>query len=81
MSKPLMTQAPTNDKYSLNIQEVKKFLDVLLLAISLILDKLFNPYLGVPDTSIKALAWCFRCFATISFLKTKQGENPKHSVS
>ena len=56
MSKPLMTQAPTNDKYSLNIQEVKKFLNFSLLAISLMLDKLFNPYLGVPDTSIKTLA-------------------------
>ena len=56
MSKPLTTQAPTNDKYSLNIQEVKKFLNLWLLAISLMLDKLFNPYLGVPDTSTKTLA-------------------------
>ena len=56
MSRPSMAQAPTNEKDFLNTQEVKNFLNLWLLEISLILNYLFNPYSAVHDTSIKTLA-------------------------
>ena len=51
-----MTKAPTNEKDSLNIQEVKSFLNLELLAISLMRNSLFNPFPEVPGTSVKTLA-------------------------
>ena len=82
MSKPSMIQAPENDKDSLNIQEVKSQGSCGFVVVRNIIDtKLFNPHSAVPDTSIKTLAYGFRCFATINFLKIKRIENPKHSGS
>ena len=46
-----MIQAPTTEKDSLSIQEVKSFLNFWLLAITGA--KLFNPYPAVPYTSTK----------------------------
>ena len=51
-----MTQVATNEKDSLNIEETKSFLNLWLLAISLIVNYFFNPYSEVSDTSIKTLA-------------------------
>ena len=60
-----MIQRSNNEEDSLNIQEVKSFLNLLLFTIT---DAtLFNPYTAVPDTFINLLAQCFRSFATINF--------------
>ena len=54
--KPSMIKPPINEKDSLSIQEVKSFLILLLFAILLMLNLLFNPYSAVPDAFIKTLA-------------------------
>ena len=54
MSKLSMIQRSNNEEDSLNIQEVKSFLNLLLFTIT---DAtLFNPYTAVPDTYINLLA-------------------------
>ena len=51
-----MTQVPTNEKDSLNIEETKSFLNLWLLAISLMVNYFFFFFSEVSDTSIKTLA-------------------------
>ena len=75
MSKPLI-QAPTNAKNSLNVQEVKIFLNLWLIRNIIDTKLIVSPLLNSTWFNYKGTGSMFRSFAAINFFNEQKGERP-----